>query len=187
VLSRILPPGARALATEEWGRNAPVAAQRLADLGVGVVRAPSTALPLRAASFDLVLARHEAIRPAEVARVLAPGGRFLTQQCTHDDWCELRRFFPAMAHFADHAVEYRREFRAAGLELEAWREHRGTVRFRELGPLVYWPAASPWLLPHFDLDADAESIRALEGEIDREGGVTLREGRYLLQVRRPPA
>jgi len=86
VLSRILPGfTGRAVATEEWGRNAPVAARCLQPLGVSVLQADSYQLPFGPAGFDLVLDRHEALRPAEVARVLAPGGTLLTQQI-RSDW-----------------------------------------------------------------------------------------------------
>ncbi|MEX0875333.1 MAG: hypothetical protein WD646_02505 [Actinomycetota bacterium] len=37
-------------------------------------------LPFRDSSLDLVIDRHEAFRATEVARVLRPGGTFLTQQ-----------------------------------------------------------------------------------------------------------
>lgn len=59
----------RAVATEEWAVNAPIAASHLCPLGAEVVRCSSLALPFADSSFDLVLARHEALDPAEVARV----------------------------------------------------------------------------------------------------------------------
>src|SRR5688572_8214886 len=103
VLSRVLAGyTGRAVATEEWVRNAPIAARRLQAAGARVVRADSYHLPFDAAGFELVLNRHEALRPAEVARVLAPGGTVLTQQI-HPDWhAELRDAFPRMTRFEQH-------------------------------------------------------------------------------------
>ena len=95
VFSRVIAgSGVRCIATEEWVVNAPVARDRLASIGVGVVRCDSLRLPLRNCAFDLVLDRHEALDPAEVARVLRAGGRVITQQVGPDNWPELRRFFP---------------------------------------------------------------------------------------------
>src|SRR5829696_3669039 len=95
----VLPAGT--VATEGWPPNAPIAARRLRPLGVLVVQvdgAPDNldqepggvlgssggerrgGLPFRRASFHLVTNRHEAFVAAEVARILAPGGCFLTQQ-----------------------------------------------------------------------------------------------------------
>jgi SAM-dependent methyltransferase len=87
----VFPP--RLVATESWPPNVPVAASRLGGRGVPVIHSEDAAenarqagegdrgrLPFCRAAFDLVLNRHEAFNAAEVARVLAPGGRFLTQQ-----------------------------------------------------------------------------------------------------------
>ena len=84
VLSRVLSQSrARAVATECWHVNAPVAARRLGRRA-DVVRASSLELPFAPASFDLVLSRHEELAPAEVGRVLSPAGRLLTQQTIPD-------------------------------------------------------------------------------------------------------
>jgi SAM-dependent methyltransferase len=100
VLSSVVAGSAsRCVATEEWVVNAPVAQRRLSPIGVDVVRCNSLRLPLRDGSFDLVLDRHEALQPAEVARVLRGGGRVITQQVGSDSWPELRRFFPRKTDF----------------------------------------------------------------------------------------
>jgi len=115
VFSRILSgTSCDAIATEWWYRNAPIAARRLAGRP-GAVRTSSLSLPFASGAFDLVLSRHEEIRPSEVDRTLAPGGIFLTQQMVPDLWHELRAVFPDMARYPDHQVEYRRNFEHAGL------------------------------------------------------------------------
>lgn len=66
------------VATESYPPNLTLATERLAPLGVQVVDAESderVALPFGDASFDLVLNRHGGLNIAEIARVLAPGGR----------------------------------------------------------------------------------------------------------------
>ena len=89
-LSRLARPP-RTVATEAYGPNVPVAAARLRPLGVPVVwcePAPDNTtpddkagrLPFAAATFSVVISRHEAFTAREVARVLRPGGWFVTQQ-----------------------------------------------------------------------------------------------------------
>lgn len=183
VYSRILHASrARAFAVEEWRVNAPVAARRLAGRAA-VVRASSLELPLPGASFDLVLSRHEAIRPSEAARVLAPGGHLLTQQVVSDWWPELREVFPDMTRFPDHYCEYQRELREAGLELEDAREFRRRVRFRELGHLVYQLAAAPWALPEFSVATHLEPLARLDRRCRSDDGLVLTDGCYLLRAR----
>ncbi len=56
-------------------------------------------VPFRDACFDLVINRHEAFEAEEVARVLAAGGRFLTQQASsaQDQFHALLGFCPSPA------------------------------------------------------------------------------------------
>jgi SAM-dependent methyltransferase len=183
VLSRVLPPsGCRAFATEWWSVNAPIASQRLADRA-HVVRASSLQLPFPPASFDLVLSRHEEINPEEVVRVLAPGGRLLTQQVIPDYWPELRSVFPDMTRFPDHFSEYPRQFIQAGLVVEGTRQYRRPVRFRELGHLVYHLVACPWTVPNFSVESRREALARLDRQVRSKQGLVLTEGFTLLQVR----
>ena len=84
----------RAIASEPWAVNAPIAKRRLSRLEVEVVRAHSLRLPFQSGAFDLVLDRHEELDPDEVHRVLRRGGSLLTQQIGQNEWEELRPFFP---------------------------------------------------------------------------------------------
>jgi SAM-dependent methyltransferase len=187
ILGSSAAPARRAVATEAWEVNAPVAAARLAGAGARVVQAGSLRLPFADESFDLVLSRHEELAPAEVARLLRPGGSALTQQCHPDDWRELRRFFPRMPDFGPHDRLYREGLQAAGLTLIQAREHAQAVAYRSLGELVYLLAASPWTIPGFDVERDLDALLALEAELGGPEGIVLTEGRYLLEARKAGA
>ena len=79
----------KVVATEAYSPNFDLATQRLTPLGVTVVDVGLTdqgPMPFAEGEFELVLNRHAAINPKEVARILAPNGTFLTQQvaaCHH--------------------------------------------------------------------------------------------------------
>src|SRR5215212_7366877 len=100
-LSRLPVLPARTVATGGWPPNVPIAARRLRPLGIPVVHvdgAPDNVaqeqpgqdrqpagvlcgrLPFRDQSFRLVTNRHESFVASEVARILVPGGCFVTQQ-----------------------------------------------------------------------------------------------------------
>jgi SAM-dependent methyltransferase len=178
---------AEAWATEEWAPNVPVAARRLAPLGVQVVHASAERLPFAARRFELVLCRHEALCPAEVARVLAPGGRVLTQQI-HPGWhAELRAFFPRATIFPPHHVDYAAGFEAAGLRLvpPGVVEHARPQAYQHLGELVYGLLAAPWTIPDFDVAADLEALLALEAALRRPDGIVLTDRRYWLEAYLP--
>src|SRR5262245_21145717 len=79
---------AQAVASEGYWPNTLLAAERLRPLGAPVVPMESSeraAMPFRDSAFGLVLNRHGAFNADEVARVLRPGGVFLTQQ-VHGQW-----------------------------------------------------------------------------------------------------
>lgn len=174
---------ARLVATEEWGVNARVADARLRPLGIPLVWCDSTRLPFAAASFDLVLSRHEAIDVAEVDRVLMPGGSVIAQQVAPDYWGELRRFFPRMTVFPDHDRLYPEGFAARGYEV-SMRTHRFKGAFGSLGDLVFMLLTAPWTIPEFDADADLDALLAVEEACRTKDGIVLSEGRYILEARK---
>ena len=185
VLSRVLRDlPARVVATEPWEVNAPVACGRLGPLGVRVIRCSSLELPFRADAFDLVLDRHEELRPAEVARVLRPGGWLITQQVGHDDWAELGPFFPDRVRFEDHFRAYGDGLRTLGLTVTATRHYR-KVALGTLGDLAYMLLLQPWWLPHFDPVRDVDTLLAVEDALRTEDGIVLTESRYLLMAASP--
>jgi len=186
VYAQILAGGqSRAVATEGWRPNVKVAAGRLGPLGVPVVHALNLALPFAAESFDLVLDRHEELAPAEVARVLRPGGRALTQQVHPDYHAELRAFFPRMTIFEPHDVTYPRGLAAAGMNVVDLRHHSRRVAYRQLGHLVYFLVAAPWTIPDFEVEADLEALLAVERQLGGPDGIVLTDPRYLLEARKP--
>ena len=172
---------AQVVATEEWEVNAPVARARLAPLGVTVVRADSLRLPFTEEAFDLVLDRHEALEPAEVARVLQPRGTVITQQVGHDSWPELSRFFRTV-EFPDHYTAYQAGFAAAGLTVDDARRHVERVAFPVLGELVYMIMLTPHSFPDFDPSADIDAVLAMEDVLRTDDGIVLTETHYVLQA-----
>ena len=177
---------ARAVATEAWPPNVPVAAARLAPLGISVLHAHGLRLPLADDGIDLVLNRHEELDPADVARVLGPGGRVLTQQIGRNYWRELTTVFPrAVPGSGDLFQCYRDGFRDAGLVLTDAREHDQSVAYHSLGDIVYMLTISPWEVPDFDLERDIDALLALERACRREEGVVLTHSNFVMEAEKP--
>jgi len=83
ILSRFYPYPPIAYATEAYAPNVPIARQRLEPLGVTVLALDEDepqSLPFDDEIFDLVLNRHGYYWPAELYRIMQPGGIFITQQ-----------------------------------------------------------------------------------------------------------
>lgn len=173
----------RAVATEAWAPNVPVAAERLAPLGIQVVHASGSRLPLADGSVDLVLNRHEDLAPADVARALRSGGRVLTQQIGRSHWREFGEVFPQAAGGSGDLFErYRDGFRDSRLDLVDAREHDLQVAMGGLGDVVYMLTAVPWAVPGFDLTRDINALLALERAHGRAEGVVLTQGHFVIEA-----
>ncbi|MCX6022783.1 MAG: class I SAM-dependent methyltransferase [Chloroflexi bacterium] len=174
----------RIAATEWWEVNAPIAQRKLASLGAGVVRCSSLRLPFRDACVDLVLDRHEELDPAEVARVLQPGGRLVTQQVGRDDWAELWPFFPNRQVFGDHFTAYGEGLRSAGMTVTG-DQHKRKVVYQTLGDVVFMLLVAPWWAPGFDPVQDIDQLLALEDALKTGDGIVVTESRYLIIAQKP--
>lgn len=178
---------ARVVATEEWHVNAPVARRRLRPLGVEVIRARNDRgeIPCRDGSFDLVIDRHEAFDPADVARILRPEGWFVTQQVAAAQWAELRRRLP-MTDWSHVRPAMLDGLRAAGFEIARDEVHTERVAYPSLGEVVYLLAvSSAWELPGFGLERYLDALLAVEADCSTGDGLVLTEGHYLIVARRP--
>ena len=175
----------RAVATEEWEVNAPIAAAHLRRWGADTLRAQSVSLPFAAGSFDLVLNRHEDLDPAGVASVLTPGGTVLTQQAWMI-WKELNAFLPRRVFLADLFEDYRDGFASAGLVIVDARSAQWPAAYGSLGDLIYMLCVAPWEVPDFDpLGADLEALLRLECELTTADGLVLTDGYFIIEARKP--
>jgi SAM-dependent methyltransferase len=188
VLSRLRDAfPARVVATETYAPNVAVARARLGPLGVTVVpyEATETSAPLPFAdgSFDAILSRHEAYEAPEVARVLAPGGRFLTQQVDGRSLEDLLPLFGVAPQFPDVTVErLSSDLRDAGLAVSDARAWWGRMVVRDVGALVYYLRAVPWDVPEFSVDRFTAPLLQLHRRLTREGELGFRIGRIVVQA-----
>jgi len=184
-LSSAMPP--QTIATEEWSANVPVAKKRLNPYRIEVVHCRSAQLPFKDGAFDLVLDRHEDLDPREVARVLSPGGKIITQQVGRNNWKELWNYFPRTPGLYDHLELYAEGFQQAGLNVLTNLSHDYKVAYGILGDFVYMLALTPWTIPGFSLERDIDSIISLDRDCRTENGLELTECRTLLIAQKPRA
>jgi SAM-dependent methyltransferase len=181
-------PG-KVVATENYPPNVKLASERLAPLGVQVLRVELTdfgPLPFADQEFDLVLNRHSSFNPAEVARVLTAGGTFLTQQI-HGLWAaDLLAAFDASPQWPEAAPEkYLPRLRAAELEIIDAREWSGKLAFTEVGALVYYLRAVPWLVPGFSVETHLKNLFQLQKQLEEQDRLVFTARKYLLEARKP--
>lgn len=176
-------------ATEGYPPNVRLASERLAPLGVEVAAVESrddVLLPFADARFDLVLNRHGGCLPMpEIARVLAPGGRLLTQQVHGQTLIDLLQHFGATPQWPDATpAYYLPRIARAGLELVALEEYQGAEVFADVGALVYFLRAIPWLVPGFRVATHAEALLALQRRVVAGEPLRFTTRGYLIEARR---
>ena len=179
---------AKVVVTEGYPPNFALVEQRLAPLGVQVLSVrltDSDPMPFAGGEFDLLLNRHAAFNPAEVARVLAPGGAFLTQQ-VHGLWADdLLAAFGAAPQWPDAAPEkYVPRLRAAGLTIVDVQDWQGRLRFLDAGALVYYLKAVPWLVPGFSVATHRDVLFALQERLASNGELVFAARKYLIEARK---
>lgn len=181
-------PG-RVVATEEYPPNLALARQRLEPLGVDVRDVRITdidPLPFADGEFDLVLNRHSAFNAAEIARILTPGGRFLTQQ-VHGMWThDLMAYFGRTPQWPDATPEkYLPRLRAAGLEIVDVQEWQGKLRFTDVGAIVYYLKCVPWEVPDFTVATHQAGLFALQKRLEETGDLSFFAGYYTIEAHKP--
>ena len=156
----------KVVVTEDYPPNFKLATERLSPLGVQMVDVPLTdthPMPFADGEFDLVLNRHSGFNARDVARILAPGGAFLTQQ-VHGLWAyDLLACFEATPQWPEATLEkYVPQLKAAGLAITDTREWSGRLSFTDVGAVVYYLRAVPWLVPGFSVATHSEHLLALQ-------------------------
>ncbi|MFL6119046.1 class I SAM-dependent methyltransferase [Actinophytocola sp.] len=175
------------VATESWPPNIARARQHLRPRGATVVASrDDPPFPFRDNAFDLVVSRHPVrVWWLEIARVLAPGGTYLSQQVGPASVFELIEFFlgprPRDGRQPDAA---RASAEAAGLEVVDLRTARPRMEFFDIGAVVYFLRKVIWLVPGFTAAAYLPKLRVLHDRITAAGSFVAHSSRFLVEVRK---
>ncbi|MFI6263346.1 class I SAM-dependent methyltransferase [Micromonospora sp. NPDC051006] len=177
------------VATEGWPPNVLVARQTLRPLGATVVAvAPDAELPFRDASFDLVVSRHPVRTDwPQTARVLRPGGTFLSQQIGAGTVRELSEAIlgPLPPPTSRHTAQAVAAARAAGLSVVDVREATLRTVFHDVAAVVWFLRKVIWTVPGFTVDRYRPQLLALHRRIRSEGPFVAHARRFLIEARRP--
>lgn len=203
-LSSVAPFSGLVVATEGYPPNVRAAARRLLPLGARVVETASapdnvdqigttpqddgSVLPFASGAFDLVIDRHSSYWPSEVRRVLAPDGRFLTQQRGESgnvgsSWPELFGR-PAHAHERFTLAFAVEQLEGAGFGIVRAEEADTPMTFHDLAGVVYYLRMVPWAVEAFDAVGDRAALDDIAETIREAGVLEVRGSHLLIDARR---
>ena len=181
-------PHENTAATENYGPNVALCRETLLPLGIDFRQADGLGeLPYDDDTFDMVIDRHGDFDPAQISRVLKPGGLFISQQVGAENDRELVRLLcgrvpvPFPEQYADRAAE---KFRKAGFSILRKEECFGPIRFYDVGALVWFARILPWEFPDFAVDTHLENLLNAQRILQEEGCIEGRNHRFLLVARK---
>jgi len=178
-------------ATESWPPNVEIARRNLAPFG-GVVAevADDADLPFPAGRFDLVVSRHpvEVLWP-EIARVLKPGGTYLSQQVGAGSNRELTDFMmgPQPVDPSRSPEVAVAEAAEAGLDVVDVQAQELRVEFFDVGAVVHFLRKVLWTVPGFSVAGYGEPLARMHEHIRANGAFVCHSQRFLIEARKPPA
>jgi SAM-dependent methyltransferase len=176
-------------ATESWPPNLAIARRNLGPLGVEVADVADEAdLPFPDGSFDLVVSRHPVLnRWDEIARVLAPGGTYLSQQVGAGTVGELARAMTGPREPNPERTPGRtaRAAEAAGLTVLDLRSEALRVEFLDVASVVVFLRKVIWTVPGFTVDRYREQLRQVHERILADGCFVAHSQRFLIEVHKP--
>jgi SAM-dependent methyltransferase len=189
ILASLSPLPPCTCATEGYAPNVDVAKRKLKPLGVKVYDTTADQenrhLPFCDAEFELVINRHECYVPAEIWRVLLPGGCFLTQQCAGDGLTDLIEWFKGKGTVQpmDWTAEVAsRQLKSVGFRVVDAKEAFPVYSFLDVGAVVYYLRAIPWLVDDFSVEKYRERLLAMHKHIQKYGGFTVKDQLFFIEA-----
>jgi SAM-dependent methyltransferase len=176
------------VATEGWAPNAALARQRLEPRGAVVVEVGEDEdLPFADGSFDLVVSRHPVtVRWDEIARVLAPGGTYLSQQVGAGSVRELIDFIMGLQPVSPVRDPERARAGAtrAGLAVTDLRTEALRMEFFDIAAVVVFLRKVVWTVPDFAVDRYRPRLAELHRLIEEQGRFVAHAQRFLIEARK---
>lgn len=173
-------------ATDSYLTNVNEAKKRLASLGVKVYPIyHETKLPFVNDSFHLIITRYRGYAPEEVYRVLAPSGKFITQQIGGISDIELNKRLNAplsQSHSRWNLKIAVNQLEKIGFKITYQDEVFPHTRFYDVGAIVYYLKYIEWQIPKFTIQRYYEPLKKIHQEIIAKGYIEIKSHRFIVEA-----
>ena len=185
-LATMAEPPPLLVATESWPPNVERARRSLRGLGAWVVAVGETGgLPFAPSCFDLVVSRHPVVTDwAEIARVLRPGGTYISQQVGAGSVRELTDFLMGPQPLSDvRSIERATAgATAAGLRVVDLRRATLPMAFLDIAAVVHFLRKVVWIVPGFTVERYRTRLAELHQRIESHGPFVAHAERFLIEA-----
>lgn len=182
-------PHENTAATENYPPNVELCRKTLLPLGMDFRMADGNGiLPFGDVSFDMVINRHGDFNPAEIFRVLKPGGMFLMQQVGAENDRELVNLLCGQTElpFPEQYLDITREkFLQAGFRVEDGQECFRPIRFYDVGALVWFARIISWEFPDFSVENNLDGLLQAQKILEEKGVIQGSVHRFFLKCVKP--
>ena len=174
-------------ATEGYPPNAELCRQTLLPMGIDFKEAGALQLPFEDGSFDIVINRHGDLCAKEIQRVLKKGGLFITQQVGADNDRELVKLLlgdmplPFPNQYLDIV---KKDFKENGFEIISSGECYKSIRFFDVGALVWFARIIEWEFVGFSVDACGDALAKAHEICVKNGFVEGKAHRFFLVAKK---
>ena len=163
-------------------------AQLADEKNVELHKADSAALPWKNESFDVVTSRHAPFLPQEVARVLKPGGIFITQQVAENDKQNIKEIFGRGQCFGQTPGDMQRklalELKGAGLEITKEDNYDATEWYKDMADVVFLLKNTP-ITEGLDEEKDRKHLEEVERKFKTTKGIKTNSARFIILAEKP--
>ncbi|MGR7945488.1 class I SAM-dependent methyltransferase [Paenibacillus sp. M.A.Huq-81] len=179
------PPRGRTYATESYVPNAELCRNLLPSHGIEFRQVfGDEQLPFENDFFDLVINRHESFCAEEVARILKPGGLFVTQQVGGANNRELSKFVldggGTLTDSDFHLQRTAGQLVQAGMTIVEGKEAYPLLTFSDVEAFVYFAKVIEWEFPGFSVETCYSRLCLLQEQIERQGCFHSVEHRFFI-------
>jgi len=138
--------------------------------------------------FDVVIDRQAPFNPKEVARVLKPGGVFITQQVSEGDKLNFKEIFRRGDSYGIKSGtlknRYLRELREAGMKIIEEKTANTIEYYRSMDDVIFLLANTP-IVPDFDFEREQDKLKQIEERFKTKKGIRTNAERFLIVAKKP--
>ena len=171
-------------ATENYPPNIELCKEVLLPLGIKFrVGDGNGPLPFDDGSFDIVIDRHGDFNAEEIYRVLKPKGLFITQQVGAENDRELVKLLCGETDIPfpeQHLSITSRKFEKAGFNIVRGEECFRSIKFFDVGALVWFARIIEWEFPGFSVENCLENLLNAQKILEEHGSIDGSIQRFLL-------
>lgn len=188
LMSSFKHPVEKTSVTEGWQPNIDLLKRTQVPQGITLYADPEGQMAqVPSGHFEVVTNSHGGLPIAAIARVLRPGGIFISKQVGATNNYSLSRFLNekyAPAFPDNNLLQVITQLQNNGFRILKADSSFVKMRFTDVGAIVYYATVIPWEFPNFDVNRAMPKLHQLQDIIASVGDITTFEDRFIIVAKK---